>query len=134
MKKRKANLLKYGITTVVCLALAVYLCFNRGLFAAEQWHDRIRVLSDAFFVPGMLVFLFGLLVWLSNDGALLGISYAISLVFKALIPGGQYSRESYGQYKARKQEGGKTHFDFLLITGGIFLAIGAVFLILFYVI
>ncbi len=132
MSKSVARLLKYGITSLVCLAAGVALCFSGGLFQATAWLDRFRILSDACFVPGALVFLFGVLVWLSNDGALLGISYALVTAFKALIPGGLKDRESYGQYAARKREGGKTHCGFLLIVGGIFLAISGVFLILFY--
>ncbi len=127
-KLAKTRLLKYGITSAACLAVTVYTAYNRGFLEATTMEDKWRILSDAFYLPGILLVLVGLLIWLSQEGALLGISYVFKSLVRLVIPFRRH--ESYADYRARHEEKDKGGFGFLIIVGLIFFAIGIVFVFL----
>ncbi len=128
MSKGIKNLLKYGITVTLCLVVSVLVAWNRGLFTATKLDDIYRILSDAFYLPGILLVLFGLLMWLAGEGALMGIGYVMKSLVRLIIPFRQH--ETYAEYVAKKAEKEKVKFGFLLIVGLAFFLVGVVFLIL----
>lgn len=131
-KKWRIPLLKYGISVAVSLAFAgVYLAGQGNLRELTQEH-LFRVLSDAFFVPGFLAVAFGALIALANEGSLDAVSFILSRAVRMLIPMARLGeRETYGEYVARRREKKVHGFGFLFIVGGIFLAVGAVFMLLY---
>lgn len=96
---------------------------------------RYRLLCDMFTVPGVFLLLAAALVFVSNEEFFTIFSYAFSYAFRSLIPGalaGQ-KHERYGDYVERKRQKGKVKgYSFLTYTGLAFLAIGLVFMFLFY--
>lgn len=128
--KVKSALLRYGISVGLCVICTVLMLTSSNLSGATL-QETYRILSDAFSLPGLLVLFAGLLVWLSNEGALNGVTWMVTYAFKSLIPGLRGSRERYGDYVLRQQEKRVKGYGFLFLVGGVFLAIGIVFMILF---
>ena len=90
-------------------------------------------LSDAFFVPGIIVFLFGVLVWISTTGFFDSISYIVAIGARALLPFMRRdSNEKYYEYKMAKEEKRIKGYSFILISGAIYLAVGVIFTALYY--
>lgn len=127
-------LLKYGITAAVCLVLAaVYFFSNIPLdqISDTPMVDIVLVLCDAFFVPGALTLMTGLLFWVASEGALDGVGYLGSYLVKTLIPGKRGSIERYGDYLERKRGSRKKGYGFLCIVGLAFVLIAGVLLVWF---
>ncbi len=130
-RRLKTNLLKYGITTAVCGALAIWYLLGHD-FSGQDPAGRYRLLCDAFFLPGIFSVLFGLLIWVANEGAFTGLTYALKTAFRALMPGGRNRQERYYDYLQSRKEKKVTGYGFLFHVGCAFVVISAVFLILFY--
>lgn len=130
--KWKVRLVKYGASTLF-VALMSIMYLNLQDFAEAELADRYRLLCDAFSVPGVLLIMFGALVWASNEGAMLGVSYVVRQAVFALIPGKRLEREEkYGDYVARKRDKNVTGYGFLFFTGLAALGIALIFMVLFY--
>lgn len=129
----RKNLLKYGITTLAGVLSVFGVLRIEGFSSALAEADRFRILCDAFITPGILLILFGALVWLSSEGAMDGVSWAMINFVKSIIPGMGSRKESYGDYVERRHSGGKAKgYGFLIRVGAVFAVIGFVFLFLFF--
>ncbi|MDD6679064.1 MAG: DUF3899 domain-containing protein [Firmicutes bacterium] len=133
MSKAKSMLIKYGSCTAFTAAMAaVHVALNRG-FAEMETVQKYRVLCDAFSIPGLLLVLFGVLVWLINQGSLDGISYAVRTGLRHLIPGGGLQQpESYWDYLEKRKQKRIRGYGFLFLAGAAALVISGVFMALFY--
>ena len=130
----KTNLLKYGTTCAVGI-LMVWLYFWMRVESLSELMmlkpvELYQMICDAFTVPGMIIPLMGCMVWLSNEGALDGVSYAVSFAIRMLIPG-MGGHERYGDYLERKRANRVKGYGFLFIVGGVFLAVALTFLTLY---
>lgn len=124
---------KYLICFAVMGAFTVGILSSVGYSAEHPLDVKLLNLSDAFFVPGVVVFLFGVLVWVSTTGFFDSIAYVVNIGFRALVPfmrRGEY--EKYYDYKLRKEEKRVKGYGFILISGLVYLLIGAIFAILFF--
>ena len=70
---KKHTLVKYVATVVVGLVIALLFCILKGLFKTEDKGTFLRILCDAFTVPGILLTCVGLLTLVIKEGALDGI-------------------------------------------------------------
>ena len=135
MSKPKA-FLKYAITVGIDLLLAAAYFFGKIPFSQISLTgkaDLSMVLCDAFFVPGMLTLLVGLLMWVSSEGGLDAMGYLGSCLVKILLPGRHGTLEPYGDYVMRKRESRKKGgMGFLCLIGLAFLVIAFAFWGLFY--
>lgn len=132
MKKiNKAGVVKYAVSIAICIAL-VWLYLGLRDFSGADTMEKYRMLSDAFLIPGVLLFMSGCLVSVANQGALDGISYASSRALRRLIPGVDRVDEKYFDYVQRKREKRIRRYGFLFVVGGVSLAISVLFMILFY--
>ena len=130
----KTRLLKYGFSVLFVAVIAVAYITGWD-FASASLLDKLRLLSDAFAVPGLLLMLFSGMLWVSNEGGLDGLGYILSNLGRSLIPGGRGKKdEHYADYVERKRSNPVQGYGFLLISGGIALGIGIAFLIAFYVV
>ena len=127
----KARLAKYCGSAVFAGFMA-WLYISLRDFDGAKLADKYRMLSDAFTVPGILLLMFGCLVWVSNLGVLDGIAYAVNFAFRALIPGGRCRDEKYADYVERKRKNRMKGYGFLFVSGGVTVALAIVFMILFY--
>ena len=133
MSKAKSLLIKYGSCSAFTAAMAaVHVALNRG-FAEMETVQKYRVLCDAFSIPGLLLVLFGVLVWLINQGSLDAISYAVRTGLRRLIPGGGLQQpESYWDYLEKRKQKRIRGYGFLFLAGAAALVISGVFMALFY--
>ncbi len=129
-----SRLLKYGITSVIGLLFAGMYFFTHAevdSLGSLPAVEIVKVLCDAFFLPGTFILMLGLLMWVASEGALDGVGYLGSCLVKTLIPGKHGEFERYGEYLERKRGSRKKGFGFLCIVGLVFLAIAGIFQIAF---
>ncbi len=129
--RSKIRAISYG--TAVSLGLVMVVSFLSGQDLLNQAvKDVLRLLSDAFMLPGFLMVAAGLMVWIANEGTLDGVSFVLIRAVKFLLPFGRGEKdESYGEYVARQAEKRVKGYGFLFVTGGIFMGLSLVFLALF---
>ena len=135
MKKlTKSQWIKCGITVGLGLAYAIYLVIYKNAFA-QPVGTMMRILSDAFFLPGILMILCGLLVIVSNEGAFDALAYTGKSVRRIIIPErpGE-KRVYYREYVEQRRQKKATGFSFLFVIGGVFTAIGLIFMLIFYLV
>ena len=132
-KEKKALLIRYLICFCVAsgIVLAVF-CIN-GFFT-DNAKTNMKILSDAFFTAGGLFVLFSGMLFLSSEGAFLGVGYVLGRAVKAVfLPFGRKDHETYAQYRERKlgtkkSSGGGAIF----FTGLLFVIVSIIFLIIWY--
>ncbi len=130
-KRVKTALMKYGFGAAFCGGMA-WLYVSLRPFDAMTLKERYRTLCDAFTVPGTVLVMVGILLWLSNNGAVDGLGYVMSRLIHSLIPGGRLRSERYADYVERRREKPLHGFAFLFVTGGVCMAVALVFMALFY--
>ena len=131
----KKNLMKYGISVGVSLILTyIYISARLDLsnLAAVEKVDLYLVFCDGFFVPGILMLMFGFLMSVSNQGVMDGVSYVLINAARMLIPTAALKTERYNEYVERKRANRVKGYGFLYVVAFVFLAIAAVFMVLFY--
>lgn len=130
--ENKALLIKYAI----CFGVACLITF--GVFMAKGFFTdntgvNIQILSDGFFVSGIALTLVAGLLFISDEGALLGIGFILRSVILTFIPMGRTKHEVYAKYRERKLSEKKKSFDMcILVVGLVFLAVSVVFTLIWY--
>ena len=128
----KVRLRNYGICFGIEALIAFFVIWSKGFFT-QSTAVNIQILSDAFFVSGILMTLFAGMLYISGEGALIGIGFVLRNVVLTFIPMGRARHERYADYRARKLSDAKKHNNsYLLVTGLIFLFIGIVFTVIWY--
>ena len=120
--------INYGCITLFVAVREYSYIAARDFAGAKTW-EKMVLICDALTVPGMLLLMVGALIWAANTGALDGITYAVGFAVRALIPGGRHKDERYADFVERQREKRVKGYGFLLITGGITMAVATVFLI-----
>ena len=128
-KKRYIEAFVAGLL-IACMVLA-----GKQFFSEMELTARISILSDAFFLPGVLLGGFGLLVIVGNGGVFDALAYTVKRA-------GSYLRHNEGAGKVAKsfyeyqqaKRGEKAEYGFLLISGGFYLLLSVIFTILFLII
>ena len=129
----KDSLKKYGICVGIELLIAFLVIWSKGFFA-HSLAVNIQILSDAFFVSGILMTMFAGMMFVSGEGALIGIGFVLRNVVLAFIPMGRARHEVYADYRARKLgKVNKSSNRYPLVTGLSFLFVGVVFTVIWYV-
>lgn len=135
MEKQRRTWLKYLIAPAAGAVLALCILAMRGLFsgAVLSVADRYRMLSDAFFITGVLVTGLGCLIFVAQEGAFDILVYSTKFFFGLFRPKKERKKsESYADYKARMAAKEKLRFLYLIVTGVVFLGISGLFVYLFY--
>ena len=113
--------------------IAFLVIWSKGFFTSSA-AVNIQILSDAFFVSGVLMTLFAGMLYVSSEGALIGIGFVLRNVVLTFIPMGRARHERYADYRERKLSQAKKNNDrCILFTGLFFLAIGTIFTVIWYV-
>lgn len=135
-KENRNRVIRYAVTVAVGALIACLVYSARGGLPADiSAQERYRILSDMLTVPGLLLLFAAGLIWISDQGALDGIGFILSRTIGRLIPGRALTEkhETYGQYVERKHGEKKSRgYLCLAVVGAVFLALGAVFIYLFY--
>ena len=133
-EKLKANIIKCVITAAAAAAGTVTVAALNDFGGAEQLSERYRILSNAFTVPGVLLLMVGVLLYISTTGVFDTLGYALGRFARSLIPGAQYRDEKFYDYKTRKNEKRAGGYSCLFIVGAAFTLVAIVFLILYHTI
>ena len=132
-KENKALLVKYIICFAVASLITVAVFWSKGFFG-HSVAVNIQILADGFFVSGILLTLFAGMMFISGEGALIGIGFILRSVVLTFIPMGRQKHEKYADYRERKLRGMKKTKDHcILVTGLLFLIVGIIFNIIWYV-
>ena len=125
-EEKKVTLRNYGICVGIEVLIAFLVIWSKGFFA-HSLAVNVQILADAFFVAGILMTLFACMMYISGEGALIGIGFVLRNVVLTFIPMGRARQERYADYRARKLGEAKKHNNrHILVTGLIFLFIGIV--------
>jgi hypothetical protein len=131
-QKNRDLLIKYLICFGVASLITLTVFWIKGFFT-DNVAVNIQILSDGFTVAGLLLTLFAGLLFVSGEGALLGISYILRNVVLTFIPMGRKNHETYAKYRERKLGQIKNPGDHcILVTGLSFLLVGIVFTVIWY--
>ena len=129
-EETKVTFKKYAICVGIEVVIAFLVIWSKGFFT-QSTAVNIQILSDAFFVSGVLMSLYAGLVYVSSQGALIGIRFVLRNVVLAFIPMGRLRHEGYADYRARKLgEIKKRSNRPILVSGMVFLLIGIVFTVI----
>ena len=131
-KENKALLVKY----IICFAIASLITFcvfwSKGFFV-HSVAVNVSILADGFFVSGILLTLFAGMMFVSGEGALIGIGFVLRSVVLTFIPMGRQKHELYKDYRARKLSEMKERKDHcILFVGLLFLIVGIIFNVIWY--
>ncbi|MBE6608635.1 MAG: DUF3899 domain-containing protein [Ruminococcaceae bacterium] len=130
--ENKALLIKYAICFGVASAITFIVFWIKGFFT-DTLSVNIQILSDGFFVSGILLTMFAGMLYVSGEGALIGISFVLRNIVLAFIPMGRKHHEFYAEYRERKLKAMKKSSDHcILMTGLFFLLIGVILTVIWY--
>ena len=131
-EETKVTLRNYAICVGIELVIAFLVIWSKGFFT-DRAAVNLQILSDAFFVAGILMTLFAGMLYVSSEGALVGIGFVLRNVVLTFIPMGRARQERYADYRERKMREMKKNNDIcILITGLFFLAVGIVLTLIWY--
>lgn len=132
-KENKSLLIKCLICFGVASLITVIVFAVKGFFT-DSLSVNIQVLADGFSVAGLLMTLFAGLLFVSGEGALIGIGFIARSVVLAFIPMGRQKHELYKDYRERKLSELKKQKDIcILAVGLLFLFVGIVFNVIWFV-
>ena len=129
-QQTRETLTKYAVCVGIEVLIAFLVIWSKGFFT-QSAAVNIQILSDAFFVAGILMTLFAGMLYISGEGALIGIGFVLRNVVLTFVPMGRARHERYADYRERKLSQIKKQNDrCILVTGLIFLFIGFVFTVI----
>lgn len=130
--EKKAALIKYIVVFCIASLITLAVFWIKGFFT-DNVGVNIQILSDGFCVSGILLLLFAGMMFISGEGALLGIGFVLRNVVLAFIPMGRRHHETYARYRERKLEGLKKPSDHCVaVIGSLFLVVGIIFTVIWY--
>ena len=132
-QENKEKLIKYAVCLGIEVVIAFLVIWSKGFFT-DSAAVNLQILADAFFVAGILMTLFAGMLFISGEGALIGIGFVLRNVVLAFIPMGRARHELYADYRARKlSEARERDNSSILVTGLFFLIIGVILTAIWYV-
>ena len=125
-QENKALLIKYLVSFGVAALITVLVFWSKGFFG-DSAAVNLQIAADGFFVSGILLTLFAAMIFISGEGALIGIGFVLRNVILIFTPMGRLKHEVYAKYRERKMaELKKARDHSILFTGLFFLAIGVI--------
>ena len=124
--------LPYIIASVIGIIVFVIIICVKQIWNAENTRVVMQILSDACFVPGVLLAGIGLIIFASNGGAFDMLGYAVIKIvdlFRKDCRNKKY--KDFYEYRQSKK-GKKRSMVFMLIVGLAFIALAVIFLIVYY--
>lgn len=132
---QRSTLVKYGVAAGIgILMMCGYLSSQKAEYGSllnRDNLDQLRLICDAFCIPGIMLLLSGCLVAVTNEGALDGLKYLGHYMVHMLIPGKRDSTKRYLEYVEESRAKRVTGYHFLFHVGGVFLLIGIVFYVMY---
>ncbi len=122
---------KYLITTIIGLLMALLIMVSKDIFNKTEPVEIFHILSDAFFVPGIMLTGFGLLVMASNGGTFDMLVYGTKLFFGLFKPVWEKNNESFFEYREKKRSKKKS-YGYLIIVGVGFIIVTIIMYYFYY--
>lgn len=122
----------YLITALVGAVVSVIVICVGRIWTIVEAREIFGLLSNAFFVPGVLIAGAGLIVFASNGGAFYMLGYGAHVFidkFKRDLSKRKY--KDFYEYQEEKKKK-KLKFGFLLIVGGAFIVLAVIMIIVYY--
>ena len=130
--RNKVLLKKYGVCFGAASLITLAVFWIKGFFT-DSVSVNVQILSDGFTISGILMLFLAGMMFLSGEGALLGISFVLRNVVQAFVPMGRKNHEFYADYRERKLAGRKSNQDHcILVTGLVFFLVGVILTAIWY--
>ena len=122
---------RWAVTGGIAVAGFLALMIFRGGFTADEPGERWKLISDALFVPGVLLLGVGILIWISHEGEFDMLSFGVRKAFGIFRSQEVRDREprTFYDYKESRKGREPGPISHLLIIGLIFVLLGAAGLI-----
>ncbi|MBQ7324760.1 MAG: DUF3899 domain-containing protein [Clostridia bacterium] len=128
----KSKLWSYGVYTAVALIVSVTSACIWKLFSQTELLQVIRILADAFFLPGALFLGISLIGWIGSKGTFDIFGYSMRSLFSMFKRESYYKRqETFFDYRQSKDETRKPFNLPMLVVGLVFLTLGLIFTVVF---
>ena len=129
--KKKRGARRYLIASAIGIAIAVGVFIARGGFEYTETVHVLQAFCDACFVPGILLMGFGALLFCADDGLFDMLNYGVMKVIN--LTRSEKRRNAFPKtfydFRKMKSENRNGGFGYLLIVGGVFMALAVMFLI-----
>ena len=133
-QETKVKLRNYGICVGIELLIGFLVIWSKDFFT-DSASVNVQILADAFFVAGILMSLFAGMMYVSSEGALVGIGFVLRNALLTFIPMGRARQERYADYRERKLSEAKKHDNrCILVTGLALLFVGIVLTVIWNVV
>ena len=116
---------KYLLTLLAGIAMAAWVAWSKNILEQTGLKEIFHILTDAFFIPAVLLLGIGGLIFTTNEGAFDAVVFGLKSFWSMFSKKLKRNRESYYDYTMARREK-KLPFGFLLICGLIFLAVSMV--------
>jgi len=125
---KNKRLIGYAICGGAALAVCLIYAVKNNLFSQTSPREIFGILSDGFFIPGVIFGGVGGLIGIAGSGFFDILSYGVLVLYEG-ITHPKKSTESFYDYKLRKAEGRKEYSPCLLVVGLVCLALAGLCLI-----
>ncbi len=123
---------RYAITSVVGIVIVLTIVLSKNIFNLQDPIEIYKALTDAFFIAGVLITGYGLLIVASNGGTfdmlVFGVGRFFDLFRKDMM---KVKYKTFYEYRTAKQDK-KQGFGYLILVGLVFLILSFLFLWLYY--
>lgn len=122
----------YIVCGMIGFLVILFVFFYQHIFSAPNTKDIWRIISDACYLAGVLIFGSGVLVWVSNEGAFHMMSYGVKKVVNLFRKEENKSsmEKTYFEYHLAMQDE-KKHVKPILLVGGIYLILAIISTIIY---
>ena len=118
-----------GIILFSCVFMAIYIITHD--VAGAEGKEKLKIISDGFAIPGLLVASYGRLIWVYDKGALDGVLYAMNTMWLSLVPGGRNRVGRYSDFVEKKSASRNSEFIQFLIVGGVFIILAILLTVIY---
>ena len=101
MSEKKNLLLKHAVCIGIALLITVAVFWSKGFFT-DSAAVNIQILSDGFFVSGIVVSAVAGLLFVSGEGMFISVGFVLRNVALIFIPGG---RKKPPDHRKNKEKG-----------------------------
>lgn len=127
----KNKIWAYGTYFAVSMIIFIVAASVWNLFSQTELLQIIRILADAFFLPGVMFVGVALIGWIGSKGTFDIFSFSMRNLFSMFKKESYYKNASFYEYRREKDENRKPFNLPMMVVGLAFLALGILFTVVF---
>lgn len=127
----KNKIWAYGTYFAVSMIIFIVAASVWNLFSQTELLQIIRILADAFFLPGVIFVGVALIGWIGSKGTFDIFSFSMRNLFSMFKKESYYKNASFYEYRREKDENRKPFNLPMMVVGLAFLALGILFTVVF---